>query len=113
MSRNMADQLQEVRPYLGMTPVSHKVGDAVTPNLSKGTASIEVAGLVTEVALTPEDQREFIENSKALQKAAIRERRMSGWAHTAVLALTIVTAAGAGYAAYKGTGGSTGNRGLL
>lgn len=108
-NRDFSEQLSEIRPHVGRPSSDHRQHDAVHTNLEEGTATITTPSATAKVTLTETDQREFIENSKNLQKAAIHERRVSAWAHTAILVLTVVTAAGAGFAAYKSTGGSTGN----
>lgn len=108
-SRDFSEQLSDIRPHVGRGSSDTRSQDAVQHNLEEGTVNITTPGATTKVTLTEKDQREFIENSKEMQKATIRDKKMSSWAHTAVLILTLVTAAGAGYAAYKGTGGSAGN----
>jgi hypothetical protein len=96
--QTMAEQLEKIRPQL-----KDKQPEIVQANLSEGTVQVITPAATNVVALTAEDQREFIENSKALQRAIIREKRMGFWAQCAMLALSAVTAAGTGYAVYQNT----------
>jgi hypothetical protein len=99
--KSMAAQLADIRPQIvGKT---EKGPEIVQANLSEGTVQVTTPVGTSTVALTVEDQREFIENSKELQRAMIRERKIGFWAQMAMLALTAATAAGTGYAVYKNT----------
>lgn len=100
----MQEQLTQLFPKLPRTPDV----DTVTVDLQQGVAEVKTPAGKTQIVLTETQQQAFVNNALSLQNAAIREKNIAMWANIGMASLTILTAAGAAYALYRGASGADG-----
>lgn len=81
--------------------------DPVTPVLASGEADVKTPAGTQRVMLTPEQQNEMIENSLAMQRLTIHNKKAERLQRAVATGATIVLAGLMGYAAYCGATGKT------